>query len=203
MRASFLPEIYLSIYQERQTCIVHQRSTMLAPNSVLFEDKELTMFSFTQLEQLSNKILRGRAWAMRDQLGADRLPPVPQNNDAIIMWILDTQTAISRTVGQEYTIYDFGYPKNGLPTIDDKFFDPQPAMGEFATTHAQHAPELNAILSPGRRQGACADARRACAGPRRAHRRRPGHDRRLQRGVCRSRGCQEQGARHRHLLSGL
>ena len=108
------------------------RSTaMLAPNSIVFEDKELTMFSFTQLEQLSLKILRSRAWAMRDQVGADRLPPVPQNNEAIVMWILDTQTAISRVVGQEYTIYDFGYPKHGLPTVDGSFFDPQPAMGEL------------------------------------------------------------------------
>jgi hypothetical protein len=89
------------------------------------------MFSFTQLEQLSLKILRSRAWAMRDQVGADRLPPVPQNNEAIVMWILDTQTAISRVVGQEYTIYDFGYPKHGLPTVDGSFFDPQPAMGEL------------------------------------------------------------------------
>ena len=105
---------------------------MLAPISIVFEDKDLTMFSFTQLEQLSNKVLRGRAWAMRDQIGADRLPPVPQVNDAIIMWILDTQTAISRIVGQEYTIYDFGYPKNGLPVVDAHFFDPQPAMGELS-----------------------------------------------------------------------
>ena len=105
---------------------------MLAPISIVFEDKELTMFAFTQLEQLSNKVLRGRAWAMRDQISADRLPPVPQVNDAIIMWILDTQTAISRIVGQEYTIYDFGYPKDGLPTVDGGFFDPQPAMGELS-----------------------------------------------------------------------
>jgi len=44
---------------------------MLAPNSLVFEDKELTMFSFTQLEQLSLKVLRSRAWAIRDQVGAD------------------------------------------------------------------------------------------------------------------------------------
>tara|TARA_B100000795_G_scaffold115160_1_gene85532 strand:+ start:706 stop:1203 length:498 start_codon:yes stop_codon:yes gene_type:complete len=132
---------------QRSKSVVYKEGTMLAPISIVFEDKDLTMFSFTQLEQLSNKVLRGRAWAMRDQIGADRLPPVPQVNDAIIMWILDTQTAISRIVGQEYTIYDFGYPKDGLPTVDGGFFDPQPAMGECpVTTHAQRAPELNASL---------------------------------------------------------
>ena len=113
---------------------------MLAPNSLVFEDKELTMFSFTQLEQLSLKVLRSRAWAIRDQVGADRLPPVPQNNEAIVMWILDTQTAISRVVGQEYTIYDFGYPKHGLPTVDDSFFAPQPAMGELPPCVPTSAP---------------------------------------------------------------
>lgn len=179
---------------------------MLAPNSIVFEDKELTMFSFTQLEQLSLKILRSRAWAMRDQVGADRLPPVPQNNEAIVMWILDTQTAISRVVGQEYTIYDFGYPKHGLPTVDGSFFDPQPAMGELTLscpmrTHQRAEP--SALLSPVRRQGTCADTRRACANSRCAHRRRPGDGRRLQRGYRRSQRCQGKGARLRHLLSGL
>ena len=55
--------------------------------------------------------------------------------------ILDTQTAISRVVGQEYTIYDFGYPKHGLPTVDGSFFDPQPAMGkERAPIRDERAP---------------------------------------------------------------
>lgn len=103
---------------------------MLAPISIQFEEKELTLFSFVQLEQLSSKVLRSRAWQMRDQIGADRLPPVPHESEAMIMWILDTQTAISRIIGQEYTIYDFGYPKHGLPSTDGGFFDPQPPMGE-------------------------------------------------------------------------
>ena len=102
---------------------------MLAPVSLVFEDKELTMFSFGQLEQLSNKVVRSRAWQMRDQIGVDRLPAVPHESGAIVMWILDTQTAISRIVGQEYTIYDFGFPKHGLPSSDGGFFDPQPPMG--------------------------------------------------------------------------
>ena len=114
------------------------------------------MFSFTQLEQLSHKHLRTRAWQMRDQIGADRLPAVPQVSEAIIMWVLDTQTAISRIVGQEYTIYDFGYPKNGLPTADGSFFDPQPPMGECFATRPAHTPKLSVLLSPGCRQGACA-----------------------------------------------
>ena len=36
------------------------------------------MFAFTQLEQLSNKVLRGRAWAMRDQVGADLVAHRPR-----------------------------------------------------------------------------------------------------------------------------
>ena len=141
---------------------LYRRSTaMLAPNSLVFEDKELTMFSFTQLEQLSLKVLRSRAWAIRDQVGADRLPPVPQNNEAIVMWILDTQTAISRVVGQEYTIYDFGYPKHGLPTVDDSFFAPQPAMGELSPCVPTSAPSQarSSPLSAGKERAPIHDER--------------------------------------------
>ena len=45
---------------------------MLAPISIVFEDKDLTMFSFTQLEQLSIKVLRGRAWAMRVSISSGK-----------------------------------------------------------------------------------------------------------------------------------
>ena len=119
------------------------------------------MFSFTQLEQLSLKVLRSRAWAIRDQVGADRLPPVPQNNEAIVMWILDTQTAISRVVGQEYTIYDFGYPKHGLPTVDDSFFAPQPAMGELSPCVPTSAPSQarSSPLSAGKERAPIHDDR--------------------------------------------
>ena len=125
---------------------------MLAPSSLIFEEKELLVWTFAQLEQQSHKHLRQKAWQMRDQVGADRLPAVPHDSEAIIMWLLETQArasgrtstremlavaagtpnracparqaAISRIVGPELSIYDFGFKD---PANNDGIFGMAPS----------------------------------------------------------------------------
>ena len=83
------------------------------------------------------QILRQRAWQMRDQIGADRLPPVPHDSEAIIMWLLETQVAISRIVGPELSVFDFGFPKHGLPTTEGYFGAGAPSPPQ-AISRAHH-----------------------------------------------------------------
>ena len=111
----------------------------LAPGVMVFEDKELKLHTYQQLEQLSHKVLRQRAWQTRDQVGADRLPPVPHHSEAMIMWLLETQSALTRIVGPvEYSIFDFGFPKQGLPSNEGIFGRNEPAPA--APVPAQGAP---------------------------------------------------------------
>lgn len=85
---------------------------MPPPEVVAFEGKEVACWTHDQLEKLSKLNLKQRAMNLRDQIGADRLPPLRLSSQpaALISWLLSAQCIISEAVGMPMTPHDWGAP---------------------------------------------------------------------------------------------
>eukprot|EP00747_Dinoflagellata_sp_TGD_P163261 gnl/TRDRNA2_/TRDRNA2_181740_c0_seq1.p1 gnl/TRDRNA2_/TRDRNA2_181740_c0~~gnl/TRDRNA2_/TRDRNA2_181740_c0_seq1.p1 ORF type:complete len:170 (+),score=33.97 gnl/TRDRNA2_/TRDRNA2_181740_c0_seq1:71-580(+) len=106
------------------------------PQIVQWEGKEITMFTFKQLEPMGNKALRDRAMNMRDAVGQEQLPPMPRQHETIVKWILDVQCALVReTMGMNLTPLDFGMPATLMGgAVAGPVGDPRPSRAGSAVS---------------------------------------------------------------------
>jgi len=52
--------------------------------SVVFEGAEMPLWTFDQLIAIPRKVLKNRALDLRQAVGAERLPPLPNTSDSIV-----------------------------------------------------------------------------------------------------------------------
>ena len=99
----------------------------MPPESIPFEDKEVPIWTFTQLERLSKANLRQRAMNLRDQIGADRLMPLRLSSqpDALIRWLLVAQISLCEAVGIQLTMRELGAPKEDIEMEPGSYFGPK------------------------------------------------------------------------------
>ena len=77
----------------------------------MFNNVEIQLSNFKQLEQQSRKNLTNKVKNLQDTLGADKLPPLTGHGpDITIDWILTVQCAICAGKGINLTPADFGAP---------------------------------------------------------------------------------------------
>lgn len=72
------------------------------PDSIEFEGKNVTLWKFEQLSNISDEKLRSRAMDLRDALGADRLPVLPRHRDGAIAWIMNAQAALTQQAPESF-----------------------------------------------------------------------------------------------------
>jgi len=109
---------------------------MPPPPSVTFEDKEIPLWTYGQLEQLDRKKLKNRAQDLQNSVGPGRVPaaPVGGGDEATIKWIIGVQCAL---LHDEFSSRDFGLPvEAGQP--EQQYFGASDAP---AGARAQQAPQ--------------------------------------------------------------
>eukprot|EP00633_Aureoumbra_lagunensis_P002009 CAMPEP_0197287310 /NCGR_PEP_ID=MMETSP0890-20130614/3556_1 /TAXON_ID=44058 ORGANISM="Aureoumbra lagunensis, Strain CCMP1510" /NCGR_SAMPLE_ID=MMETSP0890 /ASSEMBLY_ACC=CAM_ASM_000533 /LENGTH=145 /DNA_ID=CAMNT_0042756819 /DNA_START=52 /DNA_END=489 /DNA_ORIENTATION=- len=83
------------------------------PVSIQFEGKELSFWTYGQLNQLSSKALKQRAMNVRDAVGESRLSRMPRDKENCIAWIIKAQIlANSSNGGHALTLQEFGLPND-------------------------------------------------------------------------------------------
>jgi len=99
------------------------------PSSVLFNGREVALYTFPQLDRLGKKALKERAMNMRDLVGAQHLPRFSPGfqEEQIVAWLLEAQTIVASACGVAISVADLGAPKGG------------DGIGAFLT-HLQSAP---------------------------------------------------------------
>jgi len=72
------------------------------------------LWGFKQLEAANKAHLRRKAMDLRDLIGAEKLPPMPNAQEAQIRWLIDVQVMLLNSLeGQgKYSSCDFGMPSN-------------------------------------------------------------------------------------------
>ena len=114
---------------------------MSPPESIPFGDAEVACWTHEQLTRLSKLNLKQRAMNLRDQVGANRLPPLRLSAQPpeIIRWMLVAQCAIAEAAGIDLTLADWGAPKE---VIEDQAPEPYfgPKTGEGYQPPARQAP---------------------------------------------------------------
>jgi hypothetical protein len=57
---------------------------------------------------------------LRDAVGKEGLPPMPRQEEALIKWILEIQSAlVGQTLGMNLTSYDWGMPASMMGSPND------------------------------------------------------------------------------------
>jgi len=89
-------------------------TTFGLPDSCLFENKSVPLYTFEQLSQQPRQKLKNRAMDLRDLVGADRLTPLRSSGsvELVTMWILETQCAIAKSAGIDLSPAMLGLPAN-------------------------------------------------------------------------------------------
>jgi len=104
---------------------------MSAPLTADWNGRELTLWTFGQLDSMSRMNVKQRALNLQDLIGADQLPPLSTGQrEATIKWILEVQVLVCGSKGMNVrSIEDFGWVGN-----DDEraYFDPGPPMSQAA-----------------------------------------------------------------------
>lgn len=112
--------------------LFHARAT----SSINFENKEVNLWTYEQLSNLSRPNLKNRAMSLRDQIGAERLPAlsVAAGVDIVITWLLEVQCALARSSGVTLTPGSFGAP---APADQDGYFNraDDKGFGAMAPAH--------------------------------------------------------------------
>jgi len=81
------------------------------PNSILFEDVEIPLWTHGQLEKLGQPALMQRALNLRDDFGRERVPPMPRHVEGLINWILDVEVAVLSASGSTISKEQLGAPR--------------------------------------------------------------------------------------------
>lgn len=99
------------------------------PTSVVFEERDVPLWTFEQLSRLSRANLKQRALNLRDHVGAARAPPLRPGGgrDLLITWLLEVQVALANSVGLGLTLASFGAPAD--------LWEDQPVEPMFAPRH--------------------------------------------------------------------
>jgi len=92
---------------------------MPPPPSIIFGEKEITLFTYDQLARLGKNGLKTRAMNLRDVVGADRLPRLSPAaaDDSIILWLLQAQCTVASASGQQLSLADLGVPKGAFDDV--------------------------------------------------------------------------------------
>mmetsp|Transcript_85624 Transcript_85624/g.245753 ORF Transcript_85624/g.245753 Transcript_85624/m.245753 type:complete len:133 (-) Transcript_85624:192-590(-) len=64
---------------------------MALQNTYVFQGKEFTAWAENQLTSINRDALKKRAMDIREHVGADNLPPMPQHPEGLVTWILEVQ----------------------------------------------------------------------------------------------------------------
>jgi len=85
------------------------------PLSVLFNGREVAIYTFAQVDRLGKKALKERAMNIRDLVGAQSLPRFSPGfqEEQMVAWILEAQTVVAAACGVMITVGDLGAPKGG------------------------------------------------------------------------------------------
>ena len=85
----------------------------MPPSSISFNERDVPLWTFEQLERLSRANLKQRALDLREAIGAEKLAPLKPagGRDHVISWIINSQALIVQSVaGLEVTAADWGLP---------------------------------------------------------------------------------------------
>lgn len=96
------------------------------PTHCSFEGKDIQLWAYDQLTQLSSSGLKTRALNLRDAVGEQRLPRMPRAPDRMIRWILEAQCSLCEAVGTPSTLTEFGMPRGVIQDTDDVAQAPPP-----------------------------------------------------------------------------
>lgn len=110
------------------------------PASITFEGKELTLWTYSQLEGRTKEKLRNLALDLRSIVGADRVPSPPRPEEELRAWILQMQSAITGL-----SPADFGMRKTNaqnMPMSRAESEAPSEAGGATPYQEARRASEL-------------------------------------------------------------
>lgn len=97
-----VPATYEGYHNEQQPPTPSNHSQIsvplssMAPDSVEFNGKSVTLWRLEQLANISDESLRSRALDMRDAVGADRCPVLPRHREGAIAWIMHIQSLLSQ-----------------------------------------------------------------------------------------------------------
>ena len=82
------------------------------PLSVLFNGREVAIYTFAQVDRLGKKALKERAMNIRDLVGAQSLPRFSPGfqEEQMVAWILEAQTVVAAACGVMITVGDLGAP---------------------------------------------------------------------------------------------
>eukprot|EP00441_Pelagodinium_beii_P020606 CAMPEP_0197653406 /NCGR_PEP_ID=MMETSP1338-20131121/35399_1 /TAXON_ID=43686 ORGANISM="Pelagodinium beii, Strain RCC1491" /NCGR_SAMPLE_ID=MMETSP1338 /ASSEMBLY_ACC=CAM_ASM_000754 /LENGTH=132 /DNA_ID=CAMNT_0043228509 /DNA_START=55 /DNA_END=453 /DNA_ORIENTATION=+ len=93
--------------------------------SVMFQGKQIELFTENQLMSLKREALVQRGMSLRDAIGQDNLPPMPRQQEALTEWIINVQSVLTKH--GEPAAYQGGGPPGegayaapeGMPIRDD------------------------------------------------------------------------------------
>jgi len=78
----------------------------------MFDQREVPLYTFGQLEQQPRMSLKNRAMNLRDLIGAERLPALSAAGakEEVIVWIIDVQCMLAKATGLDITPAHLGVP---------------------------------------------------------------------------------------------
>ena len=85
------------------------------PASVLFNGREVSIYTFAQIDRLGKRALKERAMNLRDLVGAQHLPRFSPGypDEQMVAWLMEAQTIVAAASGVHITVGDLGAPTGG------------------------------------------------------------------------------------------
>lgn len=114
------------------------------PQSLIFEEREVSCWTYEQLSRVSRPNLKQRALNLRDLVGAERLALLRAGGgrDQLICWLLASQVAIANSLGLELTVASFGAPADLWREGEDTMFGPRSGPADGLDAPPPPTPEL-------------------------------------------------------------
>lgn len=85
------------------------------PVSVAYNGRDVSIYTFQQIDRIGKKALKERSMNLRDLVGAANLPRFSPGmpDEQMVAWLLEAQTIVAGACGISLTVSDLGAPKGG------------------------------------------------------------------------------------------
>jgi hypothetical protein len=85
------------------------------PVSVAYNGRDVSIYTFQQIDRIGKNALKERSMNLRDLFGAAKLPRFSPGmpDEQMVAWLLEAQTIVAAACGISLTVSDLGAPKGG------------------------------------------------------------------------------------------